>query len=459
MISLSSQMEVARRALQTHQLAMSVVGTNIANVNTPGYSRRQVIFETARDLKIGPGMIGTGVDVSNIRRARDEILDGMFREHNGSAGRYFALQSYLSQVESVLGEPDGGGLSEALGAFWAGWEDLSNEPESMPVRDQLRGVGEQLTNIFHRLDSRFRELQQNLTEQIVGEVGRTNRIADRLAELNRMVTQGEFGGIEASGLRDERDNLIDELSEIFDIQVNEDGRGSVTVMIGSQVLVQDTTGRHLEVETGLQRAAESTRITWEGTDFEVRAGGGLLKGYVEARDVYIQGYIDDLDSLASGMVSRINSAHAAGFGLDGSTGNNFFDPDKVTAGDIRLDDGIVANLSAIAASGGGAEGDGQNAAAIAGLRTAMTMNGGRATFSTYYNSLTGRIGLDSREAGSFMEAEETLLLDVENRRMQVSGVSLDEEMSFLMSYQHAYEAMIRVTAAIDEMTVALIDMV
>jgi flagellar hook-associated protein 1 FlgK len=121
-----------------------------------------------------------------------------------------------------------------------------------------------------------------------------------------------------------------------------------------------------------------------------------------------------------------------------------------------LDDAVIASLDYIAASVSGESGDGRNALAIANLSAQRVMGGGQLTFAGFFESLTGKVGLHSQEARSFTEAEEVLLLDLENRRMETSGVSLDEEMSYLLSFQHAYEAMIRVSGAIDEMTVDLI---
>ncbi len=457
MISLHGSLEIARRAMQANQLAMNVLGTNIANVNTPGYSRRRATIRECREVDTGVGNVGAGAEVVDIRRVRDSILDGLYRNHQSAVGHWSGLEEYLGKVETILSEPGGGGLSDVMGEFWTSWEDLANEPESMALRSQVSLRGQALCDAFHRLDTHLRGLQASLGDEVEAIVGEVNEMSARLAEVNEMVRESEIGGNEASGLRDERDLLLDQLSEIVNLQVEESSDGSLIVMVGSQVLVQGSTSRQIECVTDSGSRSDSYRFVWENTDHEVAVGSGRLSGYLTARSDQIAGYISNLDAMAQTFVTRINAAHASGYGLDGSTGTDFFDPDKVTAGDICVHSDIQDNLNLIAASGGGMEGDGRNALDIANLRSALTMSGDGLTFDNFYNTLVGRVGLECREATSMREAEENLVLDIENQRAALSGVSLDEEMSYLLSYQHAYEAMVRVAGTIDEMLATLID--
>jgi flagellar hook-associated protein 1 FlgK len=457
MMSLNASLEIARRALQAHQLAMSVIGTNIANVNTPGYSRRRADLVAATEIDTGMGIVGTGVEVSNITRARDTVLDRFYRTHSSNVAKWSGIKDYLAKVETLMNEPESG-LSEVMSSFWTAWQDLANQPENTAVRTAVQLRGEELCDAFHRLSANLEEMKENVNREVEVLVGRVNSISQRLGQLNRMVVDTEFAGHEASGLRDERDVLIDELSTISSVDVSEQLDGSVTVMMSSQVLVQGDTARQIELAGG-SRGGESQRLVWEGTNHSVVIDGGVLEGYVSVRDEYIESYLSDLDTLAESLVTEVNRVHSAGHGLDGSTGNEFFDPAKVTAADISVDSGILGDLNLIAASAGGEIGDGQNALAIANLSTAMLMSDGSGTFDSFYNSLVGRIGHETQDATSAYDTEDLLTIDVEQQRLGVSGVSLDEETSYMLSFQHAYEAMARVTAAIDEMMVTLIDVV
>lgn len=456
MISMHANLEIARRALQTHQLAMSVIGNNIANINTPGYSRRSSVIRQTNDFETRAGMVGTGVDAIDIRRGRDTVLDGLFRRHNGDAGKWGALDDYLSRVETVLNEPGEGGLSDAMGSFWGSWHDLAKEPDSMAIRAQVVERGQALTESLHRIDSTLRSLQSNLTDEIDGQVTQINAISNRLALLNRTIVEGEVEGHEASALRDERDLLVDQLSEIVDVQVSEEANGSSTILIGSEVLVQGATSRTLELQTGVNSTAFSSNLVWQGSSRDVQMGSGKLRGYLDARDTYIEDFLTNLDSLAANLVSEVNASHSAGYGLDGSTGNDYFDANKTSAASIELDTAVAADFDLLSASATGLPGDGDQALALANLAHTPTMAANSATFGDFYNSLTGTLALHAQEAGSFLATEEVLILDIEGKRMEVSGVSLDEEMTYLLSYQHAYEAMIKVTATIDEMMATLI---
>lgn len=457
MFGLNASLEIARRALQTQQLAMSVIGTNIANVNTPGYSRRRVVFQPGQEIETGWGTVGSGVNIVDIQRVRDKSLDVLFRKHNSNSGKWSGLDSYLSKVEMVLSEPGEDGLNGIMDNFWNAWQDLSMEPENTAVRAQVREYGSELCNYFHSMHSNLRDLQTNLVNEVTASVDEINQISSRLARLNTMVMEGEFGGQTAAGLRDERDQLIDELSNIVDVQIKEEADGSMTIMTGYQVLVHRDNARQIEVTTGLGGTSYSTTLVWEGTERSLSSTGGRLAGYISAKDEYIAGYIDDLNELAAGVVNTVNSAHVSGYGMDGSTGNNFFDPSKTLASNIAIDSAILADLDAIAASGGGLEGDGSGALNIANLRNSMAMRDGSLTLNGFYSNMVGGIGFDAQEAKSFQNSEEYLLLDVDSQRLGISGVSLDEEMTSLMAHQHSYMAMIQVTNTIDEMIVSLIN--
>jgi flagellar hook-associated protein 1 FlgK len=192
-------------------------------------------------------------------------------------------------------------------------------------------------------------------------------------------------------------------------------------------------------------------VRWQDTQREVTADGGHLAGLVTARDERLASYRSTLDTLASTLVAEVNRVHGAGRGLDGSTGNAFFDSTKTHASDIRLDHGVETDLERIAASSSGATGDGNTALAIAGLRTAMILGNGQMTFEGVYRGLVGQIGLDASQAVSSQEAESGALDAIDAQRASISGVSLDEEMTQMLSTQHAYEAVIRITTVIDDM--------
>ena len=456
MFGLQSTLEIARRALRAQQLTIGVLGNNIANVETRGFSRRRVELSPGMDVMTGDGFLGTGVDVMGVTRVRDRALDGLYREHTNASGRWGAMQETLARVESAFPANDDGGLGKSLTEFYGSWNDLANQPESRAARIAVREKGRALVDTFHRLDKHMDALLGDVNDAIGEKADRINDIAGRVAQINDIVVMADSRGQEASSLLDERDLLLDELSEITDAQVDERPNGSVAVTLGSEILVQGGTARHIEFVADPSLNGGQHVLRWTDTRREPAISGGRLAGLLEARDTRVQSYRKTLDELAAALVTETNRLHTAGTGLDGSTGNAFFGADGVTGRDISLDAGIEQEVSRIAASSGGDRGDGRQALALAQLATARLLHGGTETLSGAYRTLVGQIGFEAGQATSFHDAQESILATIDSQRAEISGVSLDEEMTNMMSAQHAYQAMVKVTSTIDDMLNTLI---
>jgi len=454
--SLNANLEIARRALRSHQLSMGIIGANIANVNTPGFSRRRVHLGATAGILTNHGVLGSGVEVTSVRRDRDVLLENLYRQHNSAAGSWSALDTALSKVETVFPATDTGGLGDALGEFWSAWNDLANDPADPGRRAVVRAAGEQVADTFHRLSTHLSGLASDLDAEMADDVDSINAIATRIAALNVGIGAAEVRGQEASDLRDERDTLLVELSRIATVHTHETATGAVTVTFGTEVLVQDNQARQLEVVPVTDSGEAAIELRWQDNRREVDVEGGHLAGLKSARDERLANYRAALDTLAASLVEEVNRVHASGRSLDGTTGHVFFDPAGTRASDIRLDVSIDMNLDRIAASATGAVGDGNTAAAIAALRSAAVLNGGQSTLEGYYRSLVAQVGLDTQHVSASLEAEESALHSIDAQRSSVSGVSLDEEMTQMLTTQHAYEAVIRITTVIDEMMDSLV---
>ena len=312
MSSLNSSLEIARRALRAHQLTMGVIGANVANVNTPGFSRRRTYLGASAGIMTPDGTVGTGVEVTAIRRDRDMLLEGLYRQHNSAAGNWSALDQALGKVETVFPAADTDGLGDALGAFWSAWNNLANDPADPGRRAVVRAAGEQVADTFHRLDAHLASLMSDLDAEMGADTDRINRIATRLAALNVGISAAELRGQEASDLRDERDSLLEELSGIATVHSQETSTGAVTVSLGAEVLVQDDRARQLEVVPVAGSGQASVRVRWQDTQRDVQAEGGHLAGLVNARDERLAGYRATLDTLAATLVEQVNRVHVTG---------------------------------------------------------------------------------------------------------------------------------------------------
>jgi flagellar hook-associated protein 1 FlgK len=451
MIGLTAGLEIARKALSAYQLAISVYGNNIANVDTPGFSRRRPILQESESASLSFGRVGLGVDTEAIRRMRDVFLDSSYRREHSQLGKYESMDQTLAQIEQVFGEPSDTGLGSMLEGFWNSWQELANQPESTAARMLVVGKATSLCDGLNRMSARLDDLRTAVDAEIRGQVEVVNSLAERIAALNSRIVRSECSGAEASDLRDQRDLLLDQLSEIVDISVFERGDGSASVRLGSETLVE----RSDVVRLGLLRRADGnlsvSDITWGDGTRVIMPTGGKLGGLIDSRDRIIPRYLARLDEVARGVVENVNAAHAGGYDLGGTPGADFFDADGLTASNICVSEMICQNLNLIAASADGSEGSGDNALRIAGLRLEGLFGADGAPSDEYYGSIIGELGTEVSRIATNREGEELLLGEIETRRESVKGVSLDEEMTNLIAAQHAYEAAVRLVTVIDEL--------
>lgn len=442
-------LEIGKRALLAQQLSLNLTGHNIANVNTPGFSRQNSIMETNQPMVLPFGSLGTGVDVSDIRRIRSVFLDQQFRSESHRLGKWRFLSQTWNQVESIYNEPEDTGLSALLDDFWNSWQDLANNPESESARVAVREQASLLINSFHHLSTQLRDLRDSLDTDINTMVQQINNIASQIAGLNQSIASAELTGNTANDLRDRRDYLVDQLSQWVNVGVLEQSNGSYTVLLGGMALVDGTSHLQIATETQSSGSSVTTRVFFQGTGIEIEHSGGEFEGILEARDEIAVERQAELDLLARELVSTVNEIHRAGYGLGGETGIDFFDPDTTGAADIQLNTLILQDVNCIAAGLNGEIGDNSNALAMAALRDKLVLRDGQATFNEYYASVVGKIGIKSQEAQNLEQNQMALIFQIENARQSTSGVSLDEEMANMIRYQHAFEAAARVVTAMD----------
>lgn len=462
-------MTVASHTLLTHQKAIDVTGQNIANVNTPGYSRQRVVLQPNTPIYQHPGQMGTGVRAAEIERIYDRFVGAQINAKSQAQGRWEAQESALQRIEIIFDETDGTGLQNVMSDFWNAWQDLASNPSGYTERVALRGSSEVLTTTFNDMAHNLTQIQRDFDRQIVGSLDDINRLAAEIADLNHKIGEVEVTGQHSNDYRDQRDLLLKELSTLIDINAFENNEGQVTVLIGNgQPLVDSPYAWSLEARPNVNGLHD---IVWKdpngtATDITSSIESGQLKGWLEARDVYIDDYMNRLDQLASGIISEVNTFHQAGFGTATDpatgqpyTGTAFFDGTSAATIAVHADIKADVNRIAAASTAAGAPGDNSNAAAIAGLQFSLTMSTGSASFDDFYNSLVSDVGNHVRQASANQNFESAMLTQMEAYRESVSGVNLDEEMINLLKYQHAYEAAAKLITTADQMLETVMNMV
>ena len=467
MMGIFGVLNMGSKALMVQQRGIYVTGNNIANVNTPGYSRQRLNMSSDIPINTGIGPVGSGVTANEIERVYDRFLGRQINNENQSLGQWEAYKDSVERVEMVFDESGGYGLNQVMSEFWNSWQDLTNNPSGSVERTVLVAKSEMLTATLSQNYEDLQQIQRDIDSNIEGAVEEINRLSENMADLNQKIIQTELGGHTANEYRDQRDLVLKELSELIDISSFEDANGGVTVSVGrGQVLVEGTHTYTLSTQPDASGHQDITWVDSSGSPLTITndISKGKLKGWLDARDIDIDKHLTNLDTLAQTLMVDVNTLHAGGYGLDGSTSNDFF-TGAATAAGIQVNPLIAGDINLIAAAAGfnsvpgDKPGDNGNAIAIANLQEAQTMNGNTATFGAYYDSMVSDAGLAVQQATSYYDHQSQMVLQLENYRESISGVSIDEETVNLIKYQNAYQAAAKLINTADEMMETILTMI
>jgi flagellar hook-associated protein 1 FlgK len=446
-------MNTGSYALRIQQLAMQVVGQNTANVNTDGFTRRRLDLTTAPpSAGLGVWDAGAGVDVLNLARVRDGVLDRQVRTGNGDLNYWSKKDDVLSQVENVFNEMGDSAIGTQLQDFWASWQDLANHPEGDANRSAVLQKAQTLSAGVRRAYSDLSQRHDNVDSQIKTDVTEVNSLTSKVAQLNVQIVRSEMSGGEASDLRDERDRVLDRLSSLMNISTQEDSNGAVSVFNGGQAIVQLDHNTELTMSTVSSNGLLNTVVTYGTSGRQLELQGGEIKGLMDVRDKDIRSVMDNLDTFAVALANRVNEVHRTGYSGTNITGVDFFASDVTGAASFRVSDAVSDDYSLIAtAAAPDSPGDNSIALQLAGIQNEKLLNSGRSTASEFYRDAMLDLGSKKSFATSQLKVEQVAADNLENRRQQVSGVSLDEEMTRLVQVQQAYGAAAKIVNAVDQM--------
>ncbi|HHT49384.1 MAG TPA: flagellar hook-associated protein FlgK [Firmicutes bacterium] len=477
MRSTFGSIETSLRGLRAQQLALEVTGHNISNANTPGYSR-QVVDMKATDPYAIPtmnrniiaGQIGTGVTVTQIRRMRDQFVDRRTQYENAALGYWDARQRSFSHLEVTLAEPadleTGASIGYHLNEFWAALQNLgnANRADNIAVRSVVREKANNLCDTIRGTYRQLNVLRENLNTEIDVKVGRINALAEQIANLNAEIAKITAVGDQPNDLMDQREVLVGELSNMVSISVYTDDLNRYSINIAGMLLVRGDASYSMETKINNDPSSDQYGlydVVWSHNGQAVTFADGELKGLLEMRDEEVLYYMDSLDKFAETLIMEFNAQHAAGYGLNGSTGLSFFS--GMGAADITLDAAILDpadgldNIAASANSDPTADGNGENALLLAKLIKEEPLVDGTTSLSDFYDSLIAKLGIDAEKAQVTHTNQKTLIGHLKNMQESVAGVSLDEEMANLIKFQNAYNAAARMMTAIDEILDKLIN--
>jgi flagellar hook-associated protein 1 len=343
-MSLFSAVQGASNALQLNQLGLQVVGNNIANVNTPGYIRQELIQAPAFGYKSGDLIIGQGVQAVGVQQKLDTFVLERLRQANSQLSYQEQLASTNSQVESLLNELTDRDFSSTLSRFANAFQDIANQPGSESVRSLAIQRGREVASQLRTLSGNVEEIGSRNRDELSSAIGDVNRIINSIAKLNQRIVETEGGSLsnsDAVGLRDERLKALDELSYYIDINVSEEATGAVTVFSGGDYLVSNGIARELKTAITTEGDESFIEIRVADTDSQLRLAGGRLKGLFEsAKAGSSSGFKNKIDSLASDIIRVVNRIHSQGQGTRGF--NSVLSENRVSSVGAPLEN---ANLS------------------------------------------------------------------------------------------------------------------
>jgi len=460
-VSIFAPLSIGRQALLAQQRALQVTGQNIANVNTPGYSRQRA------DLTAIPpqgDFVGGGSRVGGVAQLVDPFLEARRNASSSDLAAATTSRDLLDRVQTAF-PVQGTSVGTALQEFFAAANALATSPQDLGARSNLLAKAEALTQQLRDTSGALTTAQRDTDQRVQQTTADANQLLTTIASLNSSIRAASVGGDSANELRDSRRTALNTLAQSLDIHVVEQDDGTVNVYAASGVaLVVAQDAATLGTQAGSPGAALDGG-TLNAIGIKDAAGaliplpgdlGGTLGALVTARDQTIPGLSADLDTLATNLRDEVNGiqTNAAGRDLDGNVGTAFFAGNGAADLTMALTDprGVAAALSSN-------PGDNTNAQALLALGDAQLPALGGATLGDFFGGIQSQAGALARSADDQVTIEQNVAQSLDAQRDAISGVSLEEEFTDLIRFQRGFQAAARLITVSNSMLDDLLGLV
>lgn len=433
----------AGSALNAARHGLDVISENIANSDTPGYTR-QVVRQTTAGSTAGVAHIQSGlVNQGGVvllpdGRMADPVLTARLRVEQSRNQLATTNANQLSQVERVFPEPSDTGLSEQMNAFWNAWAGVANDPGSNAARSVLLQQGATVASTLNSMSNTLSDITTSTRQYLAADVAAANTAASQLATLNGQIAVAHATGADANPLLDQRDLLLTKLSTLVGGVATINANDSADVTVGGQSLVSG-------LNTTTMTFDNISSVSVGATPVVLTGGSGAAE--TAALTTTLPGYQSRLDTVATTLMNTVNSATTAGFDLNGNAGVALFS--GTGASDIAVAVTNPALVAASASSGGNLDGS-----VAQSLFDSSATAGGA---NDLYAQLVADVGSASAGAQQLQQVQGVVTSNVQSLQTSVSGVSTDEEVSSMLAYQTAYSAASRVLTTVDSMLDTLIN--
>ncbi len=449
----------AVQGLLASRRSLYITSHNISNTNTKGYTRQEALQRATNPHLIpNVGYLGTGTEIYDIIRIRDTYVDFKYWNENAHLGEWTVKRNTLSEIEKLFGEPSDSSFRQYLDDFYTSLETLTTNPADPSYREPVVETALALTKHINETAARLIKLREETRFALEAREKNINSLAEQIASLNRQIYTMELDGRKANDLRDKRDLLIDELSKIVNVSVDESQDGRCTVSISGVTLVE-----HININRVVLNEDDNgnLELLWQNGS-QVNLKAGEMKGLLELfngdgiDNAYrgIPYYQKRLDEFARGFANGFNQQHRLGYKLNSNElGGDFFLIDENNPSmTITVHEDIIRDINNIAAAGneGGSPEDNENLLALLDQRSSGIYFGFNSSPDDYIKSIMSNYAVDSTQANRMSQSQEVILKNIESRRNSISGVSLDEEMANMVKFQNTYVAAARIISTMDE---------
>ncbi len=455
--TLTAGLNISLQSLLVEQAAIETTSNNIANVNTPGYARQRPDIAETPPVQIGNVTFGTGVQLQQVTSLRDAILDLRANQETQQQGQFASFLSSGQQIQGLFNETNGSGLQSTLTGFFNSLSQLSTNPSDLNVRQAVLSAAQNLATAFNQTSKNLATLQRNTDLSVSQSVSQVNTLTAQIATVNEQASAAASSGQNSGPFVDQRQQLINRLSNLVDVSEINAGNGSLTLTTNSGALLV-VGGQSFQFTTQVDPTTGFRHVFSQGSDITSRITSGQLAGQIAVRDQEIPSVQSSLDTLSASLANSTNTQSQAGFDLNGAPGGNLFVPPPANSvGAASTLSVAITDPTKIAASSDGTAGDNTNANALLALQNLAIVNG--QTPLNYYASLVFKIGSDVANAQTHEQSGSLILQQIQNLQGGVSGVDINEEATNLIRFQNAYQASAQVSSVINSLLQTTINLV
>lgn len=452
-MSLSRIFDIARSSLAAYQGALDVTSHNVANAANENYSRQRVNLSTTNPQSLAGLIWGTGVKIDQITRARNQLTDAQIRNNNSTYNDNSKRSEILSQVESLFPEPSDMGISSLINSFFNSWNELAVTPNSSTLRTNVVQAAQKLSSQVQTVYQGLDEIKGSLLEDAKSKVQTLNNLLKQVQTLNTQISASSIAGAENNDLLDQRDAVIDQLSQMTNISVSYNSSNAAIISVGG-VFAAD---QNVSVEFKISSSNNNLTLTTSDGSSVANVQGGELYAELNSYSTTISEYQNNLNDVMNTLVNAVNSVHSTGYTNTNppETGINFFD--SYQNGILKINDKILSDNNNIAISADGTGGNGDIALKIADLNSQKLLNG--STIADNYSNLVSNIGNDKVSADQIANSTQLILQQLQDQKNSYSGVSIDEEMTNVITYQRSYDASAKLITVADQMLQTVLNLV